>query len=104
MKLEPANLVCPMYGNGNYMRHLIGKNVGRLDMKCINCNSYFNFDELYKQKIEKVVKPQTNADRIRAMDIDHLIEWYCYHRPCGSCPYGGVECGIREWLNQEAPE
>ena len=46
----------------------------------------------------------TNADRIRAMDIDHLIEWYCYHRPCGSCPYGGVECGIRDWLYQEAPE
>ena len=45
---------------------------------------------------------QTNADRIRAMDIDHLIEWYCRGRPCGSCPYGGVECGIRDWLQQEA--
>ena len=49
-------------------------------------------------------KPITNYDRIRAMDIDHLIEWYCYHRQCGSCPYGGVECGIRNWMHQEADE
>ena len=43
---------------------------------------------------------KTNLDRIRAMDIDGLIEWYCRGRPCGSCPYNGVECGIREWLNE----
>lgn len=47
-------------------------------------------------------KPRTNIDRIRAMDIDHLIEWYCLGRPCGTCPYGGVECGLRDWLNAEA--
>ena len=46
-------------------------------------------------------KPLTNADRIRKMDIDHLIEWFCRGRPCGTCPYNGVECGIRKWLNQE---
>ena len=46
-------------------------------------------------------RSQTNADRIRAMDIDHLIEWYCRGRPCGTCPYNGMECGIREWLQQE---
>lgn len=51
----------------------------------------------------KCFEPMTNADRIRAMDIDHLIEWFCRGRPCGTCPYGGkVECGIREWLQQEA--
>ena len=47
-------------------------------------------------------KMQTNADRIRAMDIDHLIEWFCWRRPCGSCPYGGVGCELRDWLKQEA--
>lgn len=50
----------------------------------------------------KPPKPQTNLDRIRAMDIDHLIEWYCRGRPCGTCPYNGLECGIREWLKQGA--
>ena len=45
---------------------------------------------------------QTNADRIRAMDSDQLIEWFCRGRPCGTCPYGGnVECSIRDWLMEE---
>ena len=72
MKLEPANIVCPTCGSGNYMRHLIGKNVGRLNMKCINCDSYFNFDELYKHRIAEVIKPKTNADRIRSMTDEEL--------------------------------
>lgn len=77
MKLEPANIICPKCGSTNYMRHLIGKGVGKLDMKCINCNSYFNFDELYKQKIAEVLnpKPQTNADRIRAMTDEELAKF-----------------------------
>ena len=54
MKLEPVNIVCPTCGSGNYMRHLIGENVGHLDMKCINCNSYFNSDEFYKLRVEEV--------------------------------------------------
>jgi hypothetical protein len=76
MKLEPANIVCPACGNANYMRHLIGKNVGHLDLKCINCNSYFNFDELYKRRIGEALKPKplTNADRIRAMSDEELAE------------------------------
>lgn len=76
MKLEPANIVCPSCESGNYMRHLIGKNVGYLDMKCINCNSYFNFDELYKRRIGEVLKPKptTNADRIRAMTDEELAK------------------------------
>lgn len=43
----------------------------------------------------------TNADRLREMDIDGIIEWFCCGRPCGTCPYNGVECGIREWLKEE---
>lgn len=101
MKLEPANIICPKCGNGNYMRHLIGKGVGKLDMKCINCNSYFNFDELYKQKIADAVKPQTNADRLRAMTdeelADELLEWYAV--------FSAVEWTkdmIIDWLKKEA--
>lgn len=50
MTLEPCNIVCPNCGNGNYMRHLVGDNVGRLDVKCMNCNSYFNFWEVSDAK------------------------------------------------------
>ena len=65
MKLEPTNIVCPICGNANYMRHLIGKNVGHLDLKCINCNSYFNFDELYERHIGQALKLQRTQDAIR---------------------------------------
>ena len=109
MKLEPANIVCPTCGNSNYMRHLIGKNVGHLDLKCINCNSYFNFDELYNKRIGEVLKRKpSNADRIRAMTDEELAEW----RANGQCPpdtcYGDYDCLTRNcddcwlsWLKQE---
>ena len=111
MKLEPANIVCPKCGNGNYMRHLIGKGVGKLDMKCINCNSYFNFDELYKQKIAEIVKPQTNADRIRSMTDEELAQYMGDVQTWGGCPnYGARNCTENcadcwlDWLKQEVGE
>lgn len=48
MGLKPINRICPRCGNGNYMRIIDGKNVGKLNVKCINCNSYYNYDELLK--------------------------------------------------------
>ena len=117
MKLEPANIVCPACGSGNYMRHLIGKNVGHLDMKCINCNSYFNFDELYKRRIGEVLEPKspTNSDRLRAMSDEELAEWLAtvpmsYEDVCPNpipkeCNGGDRETCIQcwlDWLRQEA--
>lgn len=101
MKLEPANIVCPACGSGNYMRHLIGKNVGHLDMKCINCNSYFNFDELYKRRIGEVLepKPPTNADKLRAMTDEELAAWLC--DVAGWLPaFEGRVHPILEWLKE----
>lgn len=107
MKLEPANIVCPACGSGEYMRHLIGKNVGYLDMKCINCNSYFNFDELYKRRIGEVLKPKpiTNADRIRAMTDEELANALAHKADvCWNCTSDGLDtcksCWL-EWLKQE---
>ncbi|MBR3238566.1 MAG: hypothetical protein IKF99_09030 [Oscillospiraceae bacterium] len=110
MKLEPANIVCPACGSGNYMRHLIGKNVGYLDMKCINCNSYFNFDELYKRRIGEVLeqKPMTNGDRIRSMSDEDLA---AEMKEEGGCPHDCecpdvmdtdcYKCWL-DWIRQEA--
>lgn len=88
MKLEPANIICPICGNSNYMRHLSGKGVGLLDMKCINCNSYFNFEELYKYRIEEAFKPKTitNADRIRSMTDEELAEFITARHYSPHCP------------------
>ena len=109
MKLEPANIVCPACGNPNYMRHLIGKNVGHLDLKCINCNSYFNFEELYKQRIGETLKPKhTNANRIRSMSDEELADFLYKYLDCTDCP---IECNpgkdiclykIMEWLKKES--
>ena len=103
MKLEPANIVCPACGNGNYMRHLIGENVGYLNMKCINCNSYFNFEELYKRRIGEALKPktQTNGDLVRQMSDEELADEYIriYHM-LGR--YTDSWAWLRKWLKAPA--
>jgi len=66
MTLEPCNIVCPNCGNGNYMRHLVGDNVGRLDVKCINCNSYFNFWEVSASITTKADCATVGADTGRS--------------------------------------
>lgn len=113
MKLEPANIVCPACGSGNYMRHLIGKNVGHMNMKCINCNSYFNFDELYKRRIGEVLEPKTitNADRIRNMTDEELARWLDTVNSCtcsfamnkSPCDAKKCPCWL-DWLKQVADE
>lgn len=110
MKLEPANIVCPACGSGNYMRHLIGENVGYLNMKCINCNSYFNFDELYKHRIAEVIKPKTNADRIRAMSDEELAELLSHGFPQDACDNSCDEFDrpckpcVLDWLRKEVED
>lgn len=64
VKLIPINRICPCCGNGNYMRIISGKYVGELNVKCINCNSYYNYDELLKRDNSK---PLNEADG-RTMD------------------------------------
>lgn len=45
--LEPANYICPICGNGSYLRYL-DKLSKKYDLKCINCNSYFTIIETTK--------------------------------------------------------
>lgn len=75
MKLEYADLTCPKCGNGKYMRHLIGKNVGELNVKYINCNSYFKLSDFYRMAGKAEAYTMTNADRIRSMTDEELAEW-----------------------------
>ena len=77
MELKPINRICPRCGNGNYMRVLDGKNVGKLNVKCINCNSYYNYDVLLKgDNSESLNRGVTMADLIsRAAAIVEVEEW-----------------------------
>lgn len=74
MTLEPCNIVCPNCGNGNYMRHLVGDNVGRLDVKCINCNSYFNFWELHD--LQNAPTDEYIARKTIVEELNSRIEQY----------------------------
>lgn len=53
MEFISANIRCPNCGRPDRMVYLIGKNVGHLDMKCLNCYRYYNFDELMSAEYEK---------------------------------------------------
>ena len=44
--MDKINTICPNCGNEKYMYHMSGKNVGSLNVKCTNCNSYFTSDEI----------------------------------------------------------
>ena len=78
VKLIPINRICPCCGNGNYMRIISGKYVGELNVKCINCNSYYNYDELLKRDNGKPLNGtggKTMDDLIlRAAAIDALTD------------------------------
>ena len=62
---EPLNIVCPICGSGNYMRRMIGRNVKDLDIKCLNCNTYFRSRDLInpsnKEKENQMRVPINNA-------------------------------------------
>ena len=110
MQLEPVNIICPICGNGNYMRHMYGANVGRLDVKCINCNAYFNFAELSQHIVGNTpAVPMSNADRIRTMTDEEMAKVYfdkffrttpyCVKEACyddDDCE----ECSL-DWLKKE---
>ena len=107
MKLEPANLVCPACGNGNYMRHLIGENVGWLNLKCINCNSYFNLEDLVNRGVKvpkaKTAQQATNFDKVRQLSLDEFCEWYWWILAKTKW-YTDSRIALKDWLQREAEE
>ena len=49
-------------------------------------------------------KPQTNADRIRAMSDEELAAWAINEAPKIGFRYTSSETGLLEWLKQSAEE
>ena len=67
MRLEPINIVCPACGNPNYTRRIIGEHDEYYNAKCLNCNSYFNFKEIFAETsdgkdIKATTPMMTNAN------------------------------------------
>ena len=58
---------------------------------------------IYKPKEKRNVKPQTNADCIRAMSDDEMKEFICSTLQCKFCKFEGFGgCELLEWLQQPA--
>ena len=109
VKLKPINRICPRCGDGNYMRIITGKNVGKLNVKCINCNSYYNYDELLKRDNSKPLNGgdgQTMTDFVQTMKdwrrmCRHYSDESVKDGQCSCvdiCPLGrnNTACGIME--------
>ena len=95
--LEDMNVVCPRCGSGNWMRRLKGRNVGRLDVKCINCFSYYNEEEL-RERTAKQMSKDTNRDMLRKMSDEELAEWFWKN----DWAYLKTKREMLEWLRKEA--
>jgi hypothetical protein len=70
------------------MRIISGKYVGELNVKCINCNSYYNYDELLKRDNSKPLNgadgrtPDDLISRAAAIaEIEEYIEEYSELEP-----------------------
>ena len=115
IRLEVMNRVCPKCGNGNWMRRIVGDesdDIGRLNVKCLNCLSYFNEDDL-SGVVKQCTGIKTNADRIRAMSDEELAYFISSDYYVPHCPdrggndddgEGGCEACWLRWLRKEASE
>ena len=103
MRLEYANLICPKCGSGNYMRHLVGEYVGKLNVKCINCNSYFKLSDFYRMAGSQEPKTMTNADALRAMSDEELAEWVTTKGRTFGEEYEGY-MSLLDWLKSPVEE
>lgn len=70
MRLEPTNIVCPACGNPNHMRRIIGENVEYFNVKCLNCLSYFNFEEI--SGLSKFPQMKSAINKIPSADVEEV--------------------------------
>ena len=80
------------------MRIIEGKNVGKLNVKCINCNRYYNYDELLKRDNSKPLNGadwRTMDDLIpRAATLERMKSM----AGCATCDnYNYVRCRACTW-------
>ena len=84
MRLKPINYICPKCKNANYMRLIEGKNVGRYNVKCINCNSYYNYDEITRStSFEQVRECCATCKRLLKLEMYDYANAGCIHRDIG---------------------
>ena len=72
------------------MRIISGKYVGEMNVKCINCNSYYNYDELLKRDNSKPLNGAdglTMDDLISRDDYREILDEQLRHYDDGTNPF-----------------
>ena len=65
---------CPICGNTKYMYHMSGRNVGSINVKCTNCNSYFRWDEISEQPELANNSPKHNNENDELISRQQAID------------------------------
>ena len=95
------------------MTEFITRNYGQREFEVIvktDNKDHYKAAEDFARKLIDHAKPQTNADRIRAMSDDELAEFLGEYKFCDICVEGCADCTyhgdcdkrLLEWLQQPA--
>ena len=85
--LEPVNRICPRCKSGSYMRSLASIPKVGFDYKCINCNSYWNEEDLTKSATIPIAKNDCTTERVcwicgEGCGIDYRLDQVGVCREC----------------------
>lgn len=95
------------------MTEFITRNYGQKEFEVIiktDSKEHYKATEDFARKLIDHAKPQTHADRIRAMSDEELCEFLSHYKFCDICDEGCDNCAydgdcdkrLLEWLNQPA--
>ena len=97
---------CPICGNTKYMYHMSGRNVGSINVKCTNCNSYFRWDEISEQSELANNSPKLDNENGELISRQQMMREYqslCSYLSCAECsmfkPYD-YKCLLEEWIEK----
>ena len=79
IEFSVVNLICPNCKSPNWMRFMKGKNVGDLNVKCLNCFQYFNYAKILQQHIDELTKQYQKEEEEKTMlknfvIVKHLVD------------------------------
>lgn len=79
LKLTQINAICPKCGNSNYLILMTGNNVGKLNVKCLNCSSSFEWQDVAG------VHPMTIDRAMKLLRIERECVSRDCDRKCAEC-------------------
>lgn len=79
IEFSVVNLICPHCKSANWMRFMKGKNVGELNVKCLNCFHYFDYAKLIQEHIDELTEKYQKEEEEKTMlknfvIVKHLVD------------------------------